>query len=142
MGSWLLLLSLPVLYFLLAHPLLAILEGEPTTPMALIGLLWSIVLLMGFLSWPSYYVLSPRSLRMRRGPRRWRIALSSIVSAEISQAGWKATALSLRRVRITWRRQDGHHQSILISPRDRDAFLDDLRQRCPWLRELSDQEGL
>jgi len=73
------------------------------------------------------YTLTAEELLVRSGPLRWRIALGDV--REVSPSGsWASSpALSLDRLRIRY----GQGRSILISPREKQRFIDALRERCP-----------
>jgi hypothetical protein len=73
------------------------------------------------------YTLTAEELLIRSGPFRWRIALSDVHEVSPSRSWRSSPALSLDRLRIRY----GAGRSILVSPRERQQFIDSLRQRCP-----------
>ncbi len=135
--AWLLLVSLPALYFLLVHPLRGFLAGDPQSPGWLVAALWTVTALLLAVSWPLRYVIDDGALHIRMGLVRWRIPLAQIDAAAPSRALWRGPALSLRRLRIDYRTAAGAAR-VFISPRDRQAFLDDLVARAPDLRRAAD----
>lgn len=68
------------------------------------------------------YQLTAERLLVRCGPFRWRIALSEIRAVTPTRSLMSGPALSLDRLRVDY----GRWRSVLISPRERQAFLDEL----------------
>jgi len=66
------------------------------------------------------YRVNAGSLEVRSGPFRWSIPLSEIKAVRRSRSVISSPALSLDRMEIKY----GRGKSILLSPRDREAFLD------------------
>ena len=73
---------------------------------------------------PCRYTLNRDTLNARCGVLVWRIDLSEIVSAEPTQSPLSGPALSLRRIAVRTDRR-----TVRISPRDRQAFLRQLKRR-------------
>ncbi|RZJ55116.1 MAG: hypothetical protein EON49_21085, partial [Acidovorax sp.] len=73
------------------------------------------------------YTLTAEELLVRSGPLRWRIALGDVREVLPSRSWVSSPALSLDRLRIRY----GQGRSILISPREKQRFIDALRERCP-----------
>ncbi len=73
------------------------------------------------------YTVTADTLQIRSGPFRWRIALSDVREVSPSRSWVSSPALSLDRVRIRY----GAGRSILVSPREKQRFIDSLRQHCP-----------
>ena len=65
------------------------------------------------------YDLTDEWLVVRSGPFRWRIAIAEITSVVPTRNPLSSPALSLDRLRIEY----GHGRAVMISPRDRAAFL-------------------
>lgn len=65
------------------------------------------------------YTLDDRHLRVRSGPMKWTIALAEIERISATRNPVSSPALSLDRLRIDY----GKGRSLMISPRDRQAFL-------------------
>ena len=86
----------------------------------LFGLVLPVWLLVG-----TYYTIDGQVLVVSGGPFRWRIPLSDIVAIEPTRNPLSSPALSLDRMRI--RRRGG--EEIMVSPRDKDAFRKELRDR-------------
>ncbi len=67
----------------------------------------------------TYYVVEGDSLKVHSGPFRWSIALHEIRSVMPSKSVLASPALSLDRLKIVY----GDGRRILVSPKNRDAFL-------------------
>lgn len=65
------------------------------------------------------YALDGRYLRVRSGPMKWTIALADIERISATRNPLSSPALSLDRLRIDY----GKGRFLMISPRDRQAFL-------------------
>ena len=73
------------------------------------------------------YTFTTEELLVRSGPFRWRITLSEVREVSPSRSWISSPALSLDRLRIGY----GAGRGILVSPREKQRFIDCLRQRCP-----------
>ncbi|CAN7412975.1 MAG: PH domain-containing protein [Acidovorax sp.] len=73
------------------------------------------------------YTVTGEELRIRSGPFRWSIALSEVRAVSPSRSWLSSPALSLDRIRV----QYGVARSVLVSPREKQRFVDCLRERCP-----------
>jgi hypothetical protein len=73
------------------------------------------------------YTVTGEELRIHSGPFRWRIALSEVRAVSPSRSWLSSPALSLDRIRV----QYGVARSVLVSPREKQRFVDCLRERCP-----------
>ena len=65
------------------------------------------------------YTIDGNRLIVRSGPLRWRIPISEITAITETRDPISSPALSINRLRIEY----GNKKSVLISPRDKDAFL-------------------
>lgn len=73
----------------------------------------------------TYYVLGGTTLLVKSGPFRWEVPITQITSITPTSSPLSSPALSLDRLRIDY----GHRQSILISPKDKERFLEELEAR-------------
>ncbi len=73
----------------------------------------------------TYYVIDATHLVVRSGPFYWTIPLREIRSVRPTQDVRSGPALSFDRLRVEF----GAGRVLLISPRDKDAFLADLARR-------------
>jgi hypothetical protein len=75
------------------------------------------------------YTIRAEDLHVRSGPFAWRIPLHEIRSVSRTRNPLSSPALSLDRLRIEY----GKGRSIMISPKDKENFLNELRKRVPAL---------
>lgn len=68
------------------------------------------------------YTLNPGILTVQSGPMRWHVPIRDITSITITESVLSAPALSLNRLRISY----GANGCIMISPRNRKKFLDEI----------------
>jgi hypothetical protein len=83
-------------------------------PIAAVGLGLPLWVLFG-----TYYTLSPSSLDVRCGPVRSRVPINSIKEIRPIRSALSSPALSIDRLEIIY----GNHESIMISPVDREKFM-------------------
>ena len=79
-----------------------------------------------FVEWifqSTYYSVDQDYLRIRSGPFRWRVPIAEIESIAPSNSFLSSPALSLDRLRVNYR----GGRWILVSPSDRDWFINALR---------------
>lgn len=92
--------------------------------------------ILAFLAWicmGTYYELREDHLLCRSGPFRERIPYANIRSLRLRQNLLSSMALSRQRIEI---RQHGKGYILgttLISPEERECFLEELRKLCPNL---------
>ena len=79
----------------------------------------------------TWYALDSNALYVRSGPFRWTISLREIHSVTAARDYMRSSpALSLDRLRIEY----GSGRSIMISPRDKEAFMRDLEHQLALTR--------
>ncbi|MGG2198466.1 MULTISPECIES: PH domain-containing protein [Paenibacillus] len=86
----------------------------------------------GFLAWlwtATYYVLNESDLFIRTGPVTQSIPFESIAKVKPIRSWMASAATSSRRIEINY----GSYDYIHISPLDEEAFLTELKKRCPHL---------
>lgn len=111
----------------------ALLAGDAVTAAGLASSALLIAAIVVGLVWPVHYTCAAELLIVRSGLVRYRIPYREIRSVAPSRALWSSPALSLDRLRI-----DYGTRWLLISPRDRRAFLAELRLRAPHLLPTPD----
>jgi membrane protein YdbS with pleckstrin-like domain len=129
--AWLVVATLAAIGFALAEAIVVF----PTSPSAAFLSMTVVVLVAGFvgsLSYPCEYLLEADHLLIRAGFARWRIPYARITTVEPSRSPWAGPALSLRRVKIDYGRR-----FVLVSPRDREGFIEALRARVDAARPAS-----
>ncbi len=106
-----------------------VLNSGGTPPMlALLAVIVALMLLLPlWLVLDTNYTLTADDLLIRSGPFRWRIVLGDVREVSPSHSWISSPALSLDRLSIRY----GADRSILVSPREKQRFIDALRQRCP-----------
>lgn len=119
-------------YQLLAHGI-----GHPPTWILLLAFLFYSAVVLIF-AYPVSYEITPRDLLIRSGLTRSRIMLSSIETVQPTRSPISSPALSLDRLQIGYR-EKGKLTSTLISPENKDAFLNDLAQRAEGLQRRGDK---
>ncbi len=73
----------------------------------------------------THYRFEGQSLVVQGGPFRWRIPVAEIYTVKPTNNPYSSPALSLARLRIEY----GESKALMISPRDLDAFVEELRVR-------------
>ena len=81
------------------------------------------------------YEITQRDLIARSGPWRWRVPLAAIESVTPTRELRSAPALSLDRLQVLHRESA---YGLLVSPKDREGFLQALLHACPHLRRQGD----
>ncbi len=102
-----------------------VMEGEEplgTTVIILICIL--AILLFASVLLGTVYTVDRRILKINSGPFRWKVPLDQIDSVEATRSPWSSPALSLDRLRIRY----GKTKQVLVSPADREAFLNAIGQ--------------
>ena len=79
------------------------------------------------------YIVGPAELRIVSGPFRWRVPLRDIRTVTPTRNPLSSPALSLDRLRIDY----GRRKWIMVSPRDRKAFVSELRRRGVPIDEVA-----
>lgn len=89
--------------------------------------------LLAILIWPCEYLLTDNELVVRSGVIRWRVPLDKIEKVDPTRNPLSSPAWSLDRLMIRYGKK-----GIMISPRERSRFLDDLASRA-GLRRYGDR---
>jgi dihydroflavonol-4-reductase len=92
-----------------------------------------------WLTIPVSYQITAEKLLVRGGPFRWKIPLDSILQVRPTKNPLSAPAWSLARLHISFRKKN-KKSFVLISPRDRQAFIERLEAAAPGLKK--DGDGL
>ena len=111
----------------------AVVTAGMTQPSSLAVGVPSLLLGVGFPVWivrTTRYVLADEELRVHSGPFTWRVPLRDVRAVRTTRNPLSSPALSLDRLRIDY----GDDRSIMISPAERERFLEQLRSRVPTLR--------
>ena len=95
------------------------------------GILFVLIPTIAFVGWiwfGTYYTITDTTLETRCGPFRQSIPFTSITKVAASRSIMSGAALSLDRISIIHGR---FGEEVLISPREKRAFVDELAARCP-----------
>ena len=90
-----------------------------------------------WLTIPVSYSITSAELLVRGGPFRWKIPLDSILQVRPTRNPLSAPAWSLARLHISYRKKS-RKSFVLISPRDRQAFMEKLEAATPGLKKDGD----
>ena len=98
-------------------------EGSPVEWLVIAPLL---VVGVGLPAWllRTNYTLTSTHLLIKSGPFKWKVSIQDIQAITPTKNPHSSPALSLDRLRITY----GAHQEIMISPRDKTVFLQQIEQ--------------
>jgi membrane protein YdbS with pleckstrin-like domain len=118
-----------------AAPAFAVFQGlyllpdEPVGKYIAIGVGAFLMVVIPLALFPCKYMLADDHLNIQCGRFRQKIPYSEIRAVEISGSWLSAPALSMRRVQISFGRE-----SQLVSPRDRETFIKQLKTRVANLK--------
>ncbi|EEG77094.1 PH domain-containing protein [Dethiobacter alkaliphilus] len=103
-----------------------ILSAVENFPSVLSYVLIGISILMGWIFFGTGYWLLEDRIMIKCGPLQWTVILSEITSVRPTRNPLSAPASSVDRLEI-------HHKkgSVLVSPRNKQQFLQLLKERCP-----------
>lgn len=126
---WLTIIVWGAMLFAIGSGGYALIEGTSNIGESIVTSLSSIILPI-FILWmwfTTYYVIDEKNLIVRFGPFKKIVPLNSIKSVKKTMNPLSSPALSLKRLEIVY----GQYNSVLISPKNRDEFIEVLLQRCP-----------
>lgn len=129
---WLSVIVFGGMIFAIGSSGLAVFEDTPNVGEIIAALLFPILLSI-FIVWlwlTTYYVIDDKNLIVRYGPFKKIIPFYSIKSVKKTMNPLSSPALSLKRLEITY----GQYDTVLISPKDRDEFMDVLAKHCPYAK--------
>ena len=90
--------------------------------------IWLIAVGIGLPLWLIYttqYFVKDEVLKIQSGPFKWTIPITSISQVVETSNPLSSPALSLRRLKITY----GESKTVMVSPKDREGFLEAIDQR-------------
>lgn len=85
------------------------------------------------LVWPMRYGITDEAIVVRHGVIRQRIKLADITEVKPTRSPLSSPALSLDRIAIRF--GQGFFKSAMISPADKQGFMDELAQRAGLVRD-------
>ena len=122
---WLLVIVVLVVIISLGVSVRLVLQRSPAGYLISI---WLIAVGIGLPLWLLYttqYVVKDEVLKIQSGPFKWTIPITSISQVVETTNPLSSPALSLRRLKITY----GESKTIMVSPKDREGFLEAIGQR-------------
>lgn len=111
----------------------AIVAGRQSETAIAVGVMLLVFGIYMGLIFPMRYGLNDQELTVRFGLCRQRIPLHSIREVRRTRNPLSSPALSLDRLHVQF--GDGFFKAVMISPLDRDEFLDDIRERAGLVRD-------
>jgi hypothetical protein len=118
--------SLATCVYLALHGKMSELSWGIATILLIVGIYFGLL-------FPMRYGLDDTHLVVRSGISRQRIPLTNISAVQPTRNPLSSPALSLDRLRVQF--GQGAFKSVMISPADRDSFLDELAQKTGLKRE-------
>lgn len=106
----------------------SILAGRLSEVLVAIGVILLVTGIYAGLIFPMRYGLDRQQLIVRSGMCRQRIPLPSILAVRRTRNPLSSPALSLDRLHVQY--GEGFFKAVMISPLDREGFLEDLRNRA------------
>ena len=102
-----------------------ILQRSPAGYLRVIGMLAVGIGLPLWFLYTTQYLVEDEILKIQSGPFKWTIPITSISQVVETTNPRSSPALSLRRLEITY----GESKTIMVSPKDREGFLEAIDQR-------------
>jgi hypothetical protein len=138
--DWWLGLVIGVVAIVILYSSVALLINPPPDGLPNIWIALGMFLMAAFIAWilcSVYYTLTATDLLVRAGFFRWRIPLDQIVEVYPTHNPLSSPALSLDRLRVNYKRPSGRTWWVMISPKNREPFLDDLAKAAGLEKEGS-----
>lgn len=101
-----------------------VIHTDPSRAVVRFGATAALLLVVFLAGIPCQYTLADDHLLVRSGVVRWRVPYVQITDIAPSRSLWSAPAMSLRRVKVSYR-----GRFMLVSPRERERFIAELTQR-------------
>ena len=80
------------------------------------------------------YRIESGVLTIRSGPFRWRVPVPAIATVTATSNPLSSPALSLDRLAIRYRKENGRERTIMVSPANKNGFIAALREANPNIR--------
>lgn len=96
-----------------------------------LGVLALFAVILGTLVLPMRYVIGAEALTVRAGLLKFVVRYDRLIAVTPSSNPLSSPALSLRRLRVDYEKGSGKPTFVLISPTDRERFMQDLATASP-----------
>lgn len=134
---WLgLILAVAIVAMVSAGSALLIAPPSDASPVRWVSLLT--LLMAAFTAWLPFstsYTIASTDLVVRAAFFRWRVPLDQITEVYQTHNPLSSPALSLDRLRVNYKRPSGRTWWVMISPKDKEQFLDDLAKAAGLEKE-------
>ena len=122
---WLLVVVALVVIISLGVSVRLVLQHSPAGYLRVIGVLAVGIGLPLWFLYTTQYLVEDEILKIQSGPFKWTIPITSISQVVETTNPLSSPALSLRRLKITY----GESKTVMVSPKDREGFLEAIGQR-------------
>ena len=122
---WLLVIVALVVIISLGVSVRLVLQRSPAGYLRVIGMLAVGIGLPLWFFCTTHYLVKDEILKIQSGPFKWTIPITSISQVVETTNPLSSPALSLRRLKITY----GESKTVMVSPKDREGFLEAIGQR-------------
>jgi len=116
-------------------------DGFPAILIAVAS--FAVAAFVAWIPFSTYYTITSADLLVRSACFRWRIPLDRIVEVFPTRNPLSSPACSLDRLRVNYKRASGRTWWVMISPKEKEQFLNDLAQAAglEWQRNGSVRRG-
>ena len=122
---WLLVIAALVAIISLGVSIRLVLQSSPAGYLRVIGVMAVGIGLPLWLLYTTQYLVEDEVLQIQSAPFKWTIPITSISQVVETSNPLSSPALSLRRFKITY----GESKTVMVSPKDREGFLEAIGQR-------------
>lgn len=126
---WIGLLIMPVPLLIIALSLWELVTGDAMKGIGVLGIFAVLLLLYRLFIFPMRYTLASEELIVHLGLLKLRYPYKDILQIRESRSPLGGYGMSLDRLEITFRRKNGKEGTILISPREKEAFWKKMNAR-------------
>jgi hypothetical protein len=138
--DWWLWLVISVGIIVISVSSVALLVNPPQDDVPAVWIAVAMLLLAAFMAWILFsvrYTVTTTHLLVRAAFFRWRIPLDQIIEVYPTHNPLSSPALSLDRLRINYKRPSGKTWWVMISPKEKEQFLDDLAKAAGLEKEAN-----
>ncbi|MHB8974873.1 MAG: PH domain-containing protein [Pirellulaceae bacterium] len=127
--DWWLWLVISVGVIVILARFVGLLVNPPQEDVPAVWITLAMLLLAAFMAWILFsvrYTVTATDLLVRAAFFRWRIPLEQIIEVYPTHNPLSSPALSLNRLRVNYKRPSGRTWWVMISPKEKQQFLNDL----------------